>query len=360
MDALDLAALLAAIPGDSPAGADPREDFAADALYFRLRDARSEARAAERQADAAEEGEATAPAQWRPVSRLAIELLQAQAKDLEVAAWLTEALLRTDHLDGLAAGFTLMAGLIDTWWDQLHPMPDDEGLLRRVAPVAGLNGEGAEGTLIQPLRKIPLFEMPNGGTLAVWQYQQSAELPTIADPVRRQQRLASGVVPFEDVERAAREAGPTLGQVRQAATKALAAWDSLDAALTRHAGVDAPGTGRIRQLLTEIAEIAGRYTVPESVVVPDIETNSPGGAEPVTISPPGRIATREDALHLLDEIASFFYRTEPHSPLAYTLREAVRRGRLTWPELLEEIVPDSDSRAAILSSLGIRPPRSEE
>ena len=74
----------------------------------------------------------------------------------------------------------------------------------------------------------------------------------------------------------------------------------------------------------------------------------------------GRITSREDAFRVLEEAADFFSRTEPHSPLASTLREAVRRGRLTWSELLAEIVPDLDSRAAILSSLGIRPPPSGE
>jgi hypothetical protein len=32
---------------------------------------------------------------------------------------------------------------------------------------------------------------------------------------------------------------------------------------------------------------------------------------------------------------------------------------MSWPELLEEIVPDSAVRGAILTSLGIRPPPSE-
>ena len=36
-------------------------------------------------------------------------------------------------------------------------------------------------------------------------------------------------------------------------------------------------------------------------------------------------------------IAEFFRRTEPLSPLSYTLQEAVRRARMSWPELLEEI-----------------------
>jgi len=73
----------------------------------------------------------------------------------------------------------------------------------------------------------------------------------------------------------------------------------------------------------------------------------------------GALTTREDALRALAQIAEFFRRTEPLSPIAYTLQEAVRRSRMTWPELLAEIVPDVTSRSAILTSLGIRPPPSE-
>jgi type VI secretion system protein ImpA len=75
---------------------------------------------------------------------------------------------------------------------------------------------------------------------------------------------------------------------------------------------------------------------------------------------PGPIASREDALKRLDEVAKWFRRTEPHSPLAYTLDEAVRRGRMTLPELLAEIVPDYATRSTILTSLGIKPPSEYE
>jgi type VI secretion system protein ImpA len=65
--------------------------------------------------------------------------------------------------------------------------------------------------------------------------------------------------------------------------------------------------------------------------------------------------TREDALGTLTEIAEFFRRTEPQSPLAYTIDEAIRRGRLSWPELLAELVSDQAVRNNILNSLGIKP-----
>ena len=57
-----------------------------------------------------------------------------------------------------------------------------------------------------------------------------------------------------------------------------------------------------------------------------------------------------------NDLAEFFRRTEPHSPLSYTLDEAVRRGRMSWPDLLSEVVADVDTRNNILTSLGIRPP----
>ena len=71
------------------------------------------------------------------------------------------------------------------------------------------------------------------------------------------------------------------------------------------------------------------------------------------------MASREEALRTLAAIAEFFRRTEPLSPLSYTLQEAVRRARMSWPDLLEEIVPDAGQRSQILLSLGIRPPPSE-
>jgi type VI secretion system protein ImpA len=64
-------------------------------------------------------------------------------------------------------------------------------------------------------------------------------------------------------------------------------------------------------------------------------------------------------LRELARIADHFRRTEPHSPLAYTLDEAVRRARLTWPELVAEVVPDAAARTAMLTMLGIRPPPDE-
>jgi len=66
------------------------------------------------------------------------------------------------------------------------------------------------------------------------------------------------------------------------------------------------------------------------------------------------VANREQALKQLEQIAEFFARTEPQSFLAYTLKDAVRRGRMALPELLGEVLADETVRNAMLSALGIR------
>ncbi|HXP04892.1 MAG TPA: type VI secretion system ImpA family N-terminal domain-containing protein, partial [Stellaceae bacterium] len=155
-DIIEIAALLAPIPGDAPVGVDLRQDAAAaDALYTRLRDARGEARTVER-AQENEEGNYTIPAEWRTIRDLAYEALTAHTKDLEIACWLTEALLRSDGLQGLSAGLQVMSGLVEQYWDDLFPLPDEDGIATRVAPVTSLNGQSGDGALIQPLRRPPL------------------------------------------------------------------------------------------------------------------------------------------------------------------------------------------------------------
>lgn len=361
-EGFDLAALLAPIAAEAPGGADLRADPSPQSLYYRLRDARAEARAAERAMEA-EEGSIAAAPQWRVVRDLAIEAIAASTKDLEIAAWLTEALLRCDGLVGFTAGVRLMVGLAEGFWDGLYPLPDEDGVATRVAPVAGLNGQSGEGTLSQPLRMLPLFARPDGAVLQFWQFEQSAALAAITDPERRQQRIDAGTVPFETVEAEARAAGAAhFARLRERAEAAVAGWRALGDALDARAGADAPSTGRVREILENIASVATRFAAPEGGVPAGTgsgaaaEAGAAAGPTFAAADIPGVIASREEALRSLAAIAEFFRRTEPLSPLSYTLQEAVRRARMSWPELLEEIVPDSGLRGQILTSLGIRPP----
>jgi type VI secretion system protein ImpA len=293
-----------------------------------------------------------------------LKTLTETAKDLEVAAWATEALIRSHGLAGLCAGAQLMRGLADQYWDGLFPLPDDYGMETRVSPVTGLNGRDGNGSLIQPLYMISLFDRPDGSPIAFYQFQQSEQLGTL-DAERRQQRIDAGAIPLETLEREARAAGVArFAKLLADARDAREAWQAMAGVMDEKAGADGPSTTAVRDLLSGIIEIAVRFAPAEAVADEGGEAvagEAGGGAAGGMAVGPGAGATREDALRTLGEIANFFRRTEPHSPLSYTLDEAVRRGRMTWPDLLAEIVADTDTRNNILITLGIRPlPPAEE
>ena len=154
------------------------------------------------------------------------------------------------------------------------------------------------------------------------------------------------------------------GAVLTDARAARDAWQAMADIIDAKAGADAPSTTAVRDLVSGIIEIVSRYAPADAAGNPGcscqrgVRGTGCGVLGRIAVSP-GQIASREDALRALGQIADFFRRSEPHSPLSYTLDEAVRRGRMTWPELLAEVVADTDTRNTILNTLGIRPPPPE-
>ncbi len=359
---VDVQEILKLFAENSASGEDLRRDVTPQSLYFRLRDARSEARAEERLVDNDPSAEAGISRHWKTVRDLALEALGTKSKDLEIAAWLTESLVRTEGLAGLAAGASVLAGLVRQFWDDgLFPLPDEDGMEGRVAPIAGLNGQGSDGTLMQPLRKLALFHRNNGNPLSFWQFDQAEEVASLGDAARKAQRLASGVPALADLEAEAQAAGRAeLTALGADTVRALAAWQALEAALADKAGREAPPTRRIHDLLEKLRRIIERYVPIEPVEArtaepaPMIEAPEPAAAsaEPALPATP----SREELLDEISRISALFRTNEPNSPLSHTLDEAVRRARLSWPELLKEVMPDLPARTAVLSSLGIKQP----
>lgn len=356
---LSLAELLAPISEEAPTGNDIRSDFSPSSVYFRLRDARADARAAERAADANPE-EVVPIEKWRLVQSLSKEIIETKSKDIEVAVWMTEALVRSHGLAGLAFGAQLLGGLAERYWPTLFPLPDEDGTESRITPISGLSGTGRHGTLSQPLQKLSLFRGAGGEGVMFFQYQQSSELAMIADPRRIEARISSGIIPYDSMQALAYAApAEDFIKLRQDLDDARKAWHDMDKVYHRLAGSNAPSTREVSDVLDQIGAVVSRYepqkvdafSVLAATPQSDTTTTAPiENQESSHTSPRGR----EEALSALSEIANYFRKTEPQSPLAYTIDEAVRRGRLTLPELLDELVWDAQLRNNIFISLGLK------
>src|SRR4051794_40098161 len=122
--------LLNPIAGANPGGVELRYD----PLFDKIKEAR-------REDDDVPQGEWTTTrktADWPQVIKLSKDALANKSKDLQVAAWLTEALLRREGFAGLWAGLDLIGGLLEQHWDHLYPEIDDGDAEMRAAPLGWL------------------------------------------------------------------------------------------------------------------------------------------------------------------------------------------------------------------------------
>jgi type VI secretion system protein ImpA len=357
---LDTEWLLRPIRDDAPAGENLRDDPSPTSPYYQIKDARNTARSMERAVQQAEDPSASPAPDWHPVLELGPKLIGELSKDLEVAAWLIEAQLRAEGFPGLRAGFELARGLLETVWDGLHPRPDEEGILTRVAPLAGLNGDEAEGTLIVPIGMVPLLA-DDRGPLSTWHYQTAREIAAIADPELRQRRLEAGAVSPERFLAAVASTDPADLFARLDEVEAcLREFDALSRTLDEKCGSSAPPTSSIRQALQDVLDCLSYLTKdlarPQgsdhgaAAVGGEGEAGASGRAAPAA---PGVIASRRDAVESMQRVRDYFRQTEPHSPLSYLLDQALRWSQLPLHVLAAELIPDPSALASFQVRTGI-------
>jgi type VI secretion system protein ImpA len=66
------------------------------------------------------------------------------------------------------------------------------------------------------------------------------------------------------------------------------------------------------------------------------------------------LASREQAFRQMTEIAEYFRKTEPHSPVSYLLEKAVRWGNMPLHELMQELISDESTRTRFSELTGVK------
>ena len=230
-DVLDLEKLLKDIPGPNPAGEDFRDK--PRSVYHEVKSAVESARRAERKRF---EGEEAEPPNWEPVLKLVPDTLATKSKDIEMAAWLTEALLRKHQFQGLGVGVKLMRQLVEKYWDNgLHPNVDDAS--ERLRMLAALNGEpGHDGTLIRPINLVPLTEkIGDLGPFSALDYQRAARTAASKKPNEKDAADAEKISKAE-----AQSSADFRKQTAEFLGQCLAEFDGLSAALVKKCRGSAP------------------------------------------------------------------------------------------------------------------------
>tara|TARA_R110001583_G_scaffold4973_2_gene27635 strand:+ start:13092 stop:14198 length:1107 start_codon:yes stop_codon:yes gene_type:complete len=354
--------LILPITIDAESGVDPREDISPTSTYYLLKDVRNIARSKERKALTDEEDVLSVSVEWRPIFEQVPNILKQQSKDIEYVAWFIEAACRLHGFKGLYFGFTLAAELIERYWDTLYPTPEPNDLAERIAPLIGLNGIESEGSLIHPIRTIPITD--GGIVYSTWQYEQALDTSRL-DKDKQEKRFDSGSVSLEDVEQSIKETSDSFFiELDRDVQNAMSAFSRLSASMDDAMSGDPQPTSYIRKALEACALQISSITAPiiaknKANLAQEQQTDeqqdgdttahhsTPSGVE-------GQLNSRAQAISHLETIADFFRRTEPHSPMSYAIEQVIRWSDLSLPELLQELIQDGEARNGFFKLSGIK------
>ncbi|MFE8600481.1 type VI secretion system protein TssA [Archangium violaceum] len=354
----DLEPLLKPISPDAPSGRSLRYE----PLYDQIREARRE-------------DDATLPqgvwqtalkrANWAQVAELCQRALAHESKDLQLAAWLTEAWGMQQGFTGVERGLRLTTALMEQFWDSLWPAIEDEDEEARLAPLAWLDDR-----LPLVLGKVPLVRSraPDGVShdFADWQQllhqekHQSARTDSSNQEETGPDGTTSGQLNRETfLGTAALMQASAIDALARQVADALEAATALEQALDSRLGRTSAMLRRTRSTLGDLETLLSTLRAsasreePAAVADAQPDTETPGPA----IGPgrlPSAIRSREDAYQLLTLASDYLRRTEPHSPVAYLVKRAVSWGQLPLDQLLEELVPDTSNLESIQSLLGMK------
>ena len=237
--------LLTPIPGDNPSGVYVRHDTKL-LLYDKIKEAR-------RQDDEMAQGDwahERKMANFPQAKKLAEEALATKTKDLQLAAWLTEAQLHTEGFAGLLQGLNLCVGLIQNFWDTLYPPIEDDDLELRSGPL-----DFVGSSLDFPLKSRPLAKAGYDW----FKYRESRAVgyddPSKSDKERtdREQKIADGKFSAEVFDKSFAETPKAFYfQSEKDLDGCLAALKSLDEICDEKFGSSGPALGKLRGALEEV------------------------------------------------------------------------------------------------------------
>jgi type VI secretion system protein ImpA len=304
-------------------------------------------------------------ADWRGVVKLCDKALREKTKDLELAAAYTQGLLYTEGWPGLQAGLQLLTGLVEQFWETVHPGWDEGEIIPaiRARPLSWL-GSGQDFLLAA--KRVPLTA-PIGDEPRSWfDYEQSRRVDEAAAKANRaafQELIEAGLITGEQWRSSL--AGTPLDRLDTAIADlgaCRAALQGLQAVCEDRYGEDAPYLLDLRNLLDDAHDYLVKYKAgqidadgPEAGVgaAATVDTAAPGaGGGPAAAA--GPIKSRDEAFRRLREVADFLRRTEPHSPVSALLERAVRWGNMTFEDLFRDVVHSDDARGEVGKILGLK------
>lgn len=285
------------------------------------------------------------PPDWRAAHEIAEDLLN-RSRDLRIAVTWLRAGLHTAGIAALAPGLALLAGMMETQWQHVHPLPDpDDGdpyarvnaltLLRETAGVLG------------DLREALVVDERTIGQISV----QGVEAALGLSPARAGEPAIGKDQLFQMVAAAVAKQPTLRASLRQATEQVRA----LVKVSKERLAEDAPDLQPLVKLIDSVFSVVPPEPQPAGEATGD--DGDAGGALAGRIAGArglsGAVNSREEAIRAIDLVCDYMERAEPANPAPLFLRRARQLINHNFLQLMKVLAPDALDQVAKL--VGIDP-----
>jgi type VI secretion system protein ImpA len=338
--------LLEPISEDRPCG----DDLSFSAEFDRIQEARRED---DPTVDYGDWQSTLKQADWDEVVKNCGDLLQARSKDLRLAGWLAEGLVKTSGLPGLEAGLQLTTRLLERYGSHIHPQGDDGDQEQRIGTLSWYVMR-----MSQLVRQISITQ---GGTeqYNLNDYESARHLQMQMQRESVTERDLEQKVTLEKISDAIARTDKNLYlRWTEESDRCRAYVNDLSRVCDNLFGEEGPSFGplaegieALHQRLQTIARDRGIVSVAGHEVRDEADTSEREIVHREASH--GPLKTREQALESMRQVAAFFRHTEPHSPVSYLADKAVYWGSMPLHSWLRSVVKDHGTLSHLEEMLGI-------
>lgn len=333
----DLTALLKEVSPDNPCG----EYLEYDAAYLELN------KNIQGKPEDPISGEKAQPPNWIDIQKQALAILQ-QSKDLQIIIYLLRALVNLEGVTGLHDGLNLLMGLIEQYWDPIHPVLDPEDDLDPTTRVNILEELSNFDSFLWPLTLSPLVDSKVAGRFSLRDIHIATDkIEVPEDYVKPDINMINAA--FLDVPE------ENLVATHKAIIDSIDLIQRLDTFVGERVGIqNGPDFKELLSLLKEMRIVFEQYAasrlaeqVEESAAPEQNEGDSGGVPQDATSRKAAGISginNRQDVLKALDCICKYYAEYEPSSPVPILLKRAKLLVTSDFMEIVQNLLPDGLSQ----------------
>lgn len=342
----DLSLFLDPIPGETPCG----ESLRYTDMYDKIREARREDD--EKLPQGVWKTEIK-KANWEQVSHLCQEALKTRSKDLQVAAWLTDAWLHLEGAGGLARGLELVLMLTRSFWDNLYPQIHKDGFELRIVPYEWINAKLSEEALYVPI-SMPSDRASHSFTLL--DYNEASRLE-LASKTKRGQQTDEQRISLAKVSLSIDQTPTAFYRyMNESCAFCITLMKELEEELRYFMGNEAPTFYLLREKVDAIQRFAHHVLDErgEKKQTKEIVFSEKPKPQLHKKQFTGPIESREQAYEILKEVANYLERIEPHSPTPYLIHRAISWGGMNLSEVFADTLNNGKDMSLLMDIMNIK------